>query len=62
MAQPQAGEDARFAASVMEHFEAFLENYTSDQPEGMDTSAADEAPAKDYLEQVRGGGCGARCG
>lgn len=55
MAQPQAGDDARFAASVVEHFEAFLENYSSEPAEGMDTSAADEAPAKEYMEQVRGG-------
>ena len=53
MAQPQAGADERFAHSVGEHFEAFLENYSSEMPEGMDTSAADEPAPRDYIDQVQ---------
>jgi hypothetical protein len=53
MAQPQAGSDERFAHSVGEHFEAFLENYSSEVPEGMDTSAADEPAPRDYIDQVQ---------
>ena len=52
VAQPQAGSDERFAHSVGEHFEAFLENYSSEVPEGMDTSAADEPAPRDYIDQV----------
>ena len=51
--QPAAGSDERFAHSVGEHFEAFLENYSSELPEGIDTSAADEPAPRDYIDQVQ---------
>jgi hypothetical protein len=53
-AQPAAGTDERFATSVAEHFEAFLENFSSELPEGLDTSAADEPSPRDYVDQARG--------
>ena len=49
MAQPSLHNDA-FANSVREHFENFLDNFSS---EAETTESSAEAPSRDYIDQVR---------